>query len=264
MRAAERLGKHRVGWGVARRELALVGVLVGTEERPAEALRATECAGGRRVDNWSGDGARRQAGGGVTVARTGRLGAVGIVFVGAQLILFRGCGRRGTWPGTTSPTKCSPPYRRRRRPRGSRGSSPLTNSPAGPAAHPPSMDGSDWCGIRASVPSSSVGTLIGQESRRAARAWRWPSTSPVHCGHSERWCAARRWAFIRNSPSTNAAIASVDRCSVDPNWRVCRRARRSVRRMGTAARRMRGGTHALDRPWSLLSATPMRMGIHRM
>src|ERR1700722_8199872 len=173
MRAAERLGKHRVGWGVARRELALVGVLVGAEERPAEALRATERAGGRGVDSWSGDGARRETGGGVAVARAGRLGAVGIVFVGAQLILFRGCGRRGTWPGTTSPTKWPPPYRRLRRPRGPRGSSPLDNSPAaGPPPPPPSIDSSDWCGIRPSVPSSSVGTLIGRESRRAARAWR--------------------------------------------------------------------------------------------
>src|SRR5277367_1518329 len=33
------------------------------------------------------------------------------------------------------------------------------------------------------------------------------------------WCAARRCAFIRSSPSTNAAIASMDRCSVEPNWR---------------------------------------------
>src|ERR1700730_13318760 len=123
MRAAERLGKHRVGWGVARRDLALVGVLVGAEERPAEALRATERAGGRGIDSWSGGGARGEAGGagagpgaggGSAVARTGRLGAVGIVFVGAQLILFRGGGRRGTWPGTTSPTKWPPPYRRLR------------------------------------------------------------------------------------------------------------------------------------------------------
>src|SRR6202030_549702 len=192
MRAAERLGKHRVGWGVARRELALVGVLVGAKERPAEALRATERAGGRGVDSWSGDGARRETGSGVAVARAGRLGAVGIVFVGAQLILFRGCGRRGTWPGTTSPTKWPPPYRRLRRPRGPRGSSPLANSSAGPAAHPPSIDSSDCCGIRPSVPSSPVGTLIGRESRRAARAWRRPSTSLAHCGYNGRWCAARR------------------------------------------------------------------------
>src|ERR1700731_2574035 len=128
MRAAERLGKHRVGWGVARRELALVGVLVGAEERAADALRATERAGGGGPDGWSGDGAGRETGGGVAGSRAGRLGAVGIVFVGAQLILFRGCGRRGTWPGTTAPTKWPPPYRRLRRPRGPRCSSPSAHS----------------------------------------------------------------------------------------------------------------------------------------
>src|SRR6202048_2149488 len=172
MRAAERLGKYRVGGAVARRELALVGVLVGAEERPAEALRATERAGGRGIDSWSGDRARRETGGGVSVAQTGAGGPVGVFFVGAQLILFRGCGRRGRWPGTTSPTKWPPPYRRLRRSRGPRGSSPSANSSAGPAAHPRWIDSSDWCGIRPSVPSSSVGTLIGRESRRAARAWR--------------------------------------------------------------------------------------------
>src|ERR1700738_3814807 len=177
MRAGERLGKYRGGWGGARRELALVGVLVGAEESPAEALRATERAGGRGIDSWPGDGARRETGGGVAVARTGRLGAVGIAFVGAQLILFRGCGRRGTWPGTTSPTKWPPPYRRLRRSRGPRGSSPSANSSAGPAAHPRWIDSSDWCGIRPSVPSSSVGTLIGRGWGRAARAWGRPPAS---------------------------------------------------------------------------------------
>src|ERR1700726_1123984 len=175
MRAAERLGKPRVGWGVARRELALVGVLVGAEERPAEALRAAERAGGRGVDSWSGDGARRETGGGFAVARTGRLGAVGIVFVGAQLILFRGCGRRGTWPGTTSPTKWPPPYRRLRRPRGPRGSSPLANSAAGPA--PPAAGGPHrrWqTGRRARPPTRRRSTRrTGAGSAQACRAARW-------------------------------------------------------------------------------------------
>ena len=35
----------------------------------------------------------------------------------------------------------------------------------------------------------------------------------------ETWSAARRYAFICNSPSTYAATASLARCSVEPNWR---------------------------------------------
>ncbi|SKT10501.1 Uncharacterised protein [Mycobacteroides abscessus subsp. abscessus] len=75
------------------------------------------------------------------------------------------------------------------------------------------------CGIWLRSPSKEPGTRMAPESRSAVRAWRCASISSAHSAHIDKWCAARRCALIRSSPSTNAAIASVDKCSVDPNWR---------------------------------------------
>ena len=151
-------------------------------------------------------------------ARRGRWPLAGVVLVRAQLILFWHLRRTRRNTNRQPCRSACPPYRRRRR---SRVVSSSSRPVAGSADHRLRIIGvTPRCGIWDSSPTSDARRCRSGRSRATPcgpAAGRRPRRRTA--AHSDRWCAARRWAFIRSSPSTNAAMASMDRCSVEPNCR---------------------------------------------
>ena len=196
VRPAEGLRQHRVGRLVRRRVLALVAVAAPaprTIRRRRRAGRTPDSTPGRRAAATRGAarGARR----------------AGLVLIGHPFITLCWSARNGR----RRSARLDPPYRRLRRSRC------VPSANCGWSARLGRLGGA-WSGIwdnipaaswvrdRARVPQCRSGLPLGVDLGRAL-------------GHNDRWCAARRCAVIRSSPSTKAATASVDRCSVEPNCR---------------------------------------------